>query len=130
MSPAIPFVDLVTPHVELEEELMAVVKKVFRTAGFIGGPMVEEFERDFATFCETKHCVGVSSGTDALRFALMAAGVKAGDTVITVPNTFIATAEAISQAGARPDFVDVDPRTYTMDPARLGEYLETQCELA
>ena len=130
MSHTIPFVDLVTPHVELEEELMAVVKKVLRTAGFIGGPMVEEFERDFATFCETKHCVGVSSGTDALRFALMAAGVKAGDTVITVPNTFIATAEAISQAGARPDFVDVDPRTYTMDPARLGEYLETQCELA
>jgi dTDP-4-amino-4,6-dideoxygalactose transaminase len=130
MSHAIPFVDLVTPHVELEEELMAVVKKVFRTAGFIGGPMVEEFERDFATFCETKHCVGVSSGTDALRFALMAAGVKAGDTVITVPNTFIATAEAISQAGARPDFVDVDPRTYNMDPTRLREYLETQCELA
>jgi dTDP-4-amino-4,6-dideoxygalactose transaminase len=130
MSHTIPFVDLVTPHVELEEELMAVVKKVLRTAGFIGGPMVEEFERDFATFCETKHCVGVSSGTDALRFALMAAGVKAGDTVITVPNTFIATAEAISQAGARPDFVDVHPRTYTMDPARLGEYLETQCELA
>jgi dTDP-4-amino-4,6-dideoxygalactose transaminase len=125
----IPFVDLVSPHVELEEELMAVVRKALRTAGFIGGPMVEEFEREFAKFCDVPYCVGVSSGTDALRFALMAAGVSPGDSVVTVPNTFIATTEAISQAGARPEFVDIDPRTYNLDPLKLREYLETGCEL-
>jgi dTDP-4-amino-4,6-dideoxygalactose transaminase len=125
----IPFVDLVTSHVELEEELMAVVKKALRTAGFIGGPMVEKFERDFARFCDVKYCVGVNSGTDALRFALVAAGVKPGDTVVTVPNTFIATTEAISQAGARPEFVDIDPRTSNMDPSKLRQYLETRCDL-
>jgi dTDP-4-amino-4,6-dideoxygalactose transaminase len=124
----IPFVDLVSPHVELEEELVAVVKKALRTAGFIGGPMVEEFEREFAKFCDVPYCVGVNSGTDALRFALMAAGVSPGDSVITVPNTFIATSEAISQAGARPEFVDIDPRTYNLDPFKLLVYLETGCD--
>ena len=89
--------------------------------------MVEQFERDFAAFCDAEHCVGVSNGTDALRFALIAAGIKPGDTVVTVPNTFIATTEAISQAGARPDFVDIDERTYNMDPEKLREYLEVQC---
>ncbi|MGD1102897.1 MAG: DegT/DnrJ/EryC1/StrS family aminotransferase, partial [Terriglobia bacterium] len=69
--------DIVSPHVELEEELVAVVKKALRTEGFIGGPMVEEFEQEFAKFCDVPYCVGVSSGTDALRFALMAAGVEA-----------------------------------------------------
>ena len=123
----VPFLDLVTPHVELEEELVAVFRKAIRTAGFIGGPMVDGLERDFAEFCGTRHCVGVNSGTDALRFALMAAGVQEGDLVVTVPNTFIATTEAISQAGARPDFVDVDPRTYTMDPQKLRTFLETKC---
>lgn len=123
----IPFLDLVTPHVELERELLDVVRTALGTAGFIGGPMLERFEQEFAAFCEVPHCVGAANGTDALRFALMAAGVRPGDTVITVPNTFIATTEAISQAGARPDFVDADPRTYNMNPARLREYLETRC---
>ncbi len=125
----IPFVDLATPHRELEGELVAVLRDVLRTAGFIGGPMVEGFEEDFAKFCDAQFCIGVSSGTDALRFALTAAGVKTGDLVLTVPLTFIATTEAISQAGARIDFVDVDPRTYTMDPDKLRQYLETQCSL-
>src|SRR5438132_986510 len=96
----IPFLDLVTPHLELEEELVSVFRSALKTAGFVGGRMVEDFERDFAQFCGTQHCVGVGSGTDALRFALIAAGVQPGDTVVTVPNTFIATTEAISQAGA------------------------------
>src|SRR5262245_25146151 len=100
----IPFLDLVTQHIELQDELTAVFTKSITTAGFIGGPMVEGFEKDFAAFCDTAHSVAVSSGTDALRFALMAAGVKQGDTVLTVANTFIATTEAISQAGGRPDF--------------------------
>src|SRR5258708_5730655 len=99
----IPFLDLVTPHRELEEELVSVFRTVLKTAGFVGGPIVEDFEREFAEFCDTQYCVGVSSGTDALRFALMAAGVALGDIVVTVPNTFIATGEAISQAGAHPD---------------------------
>jgi dTDP-4-amino-4,6-dideoxygalactose transaminase len=91
--------------------------------------MVENFEKAFAAFCGTQHAVAVNSGTDALRFALMAAGVKAGDVVVTVPHTFIATTEAISQAGALPEFVDIDERTYNMDPEKLRQYFEAQCTL-
>src|SRR5437762_11222496 len=123
----IPLVDLVTPHQELEDELVSVFKMALKTAGFIGGPVVEAFEREFAEFCEAQCCVGVGSGTDALRFALIAAGVQPGDTVVTVPNTFIATTEAISQAGARPDFVDIHELTYTLDPHALRVYLEAEC---
>ena len=123
----IPFLDLVTVHRELQDDLVEVVKVALDSAGFIGGPMVQGFEQEFAQFCEARYCVGVGSGTDALRFALTAAGVKSGDIVVTVPNTFIATTEAISQAGASPDFVDIDPQTYAMDPGRLREYLEQQC---
>jgi dTDP-4-amino-4,6-dideoxygalactose transaminase len=122
----IPFLDLITPHLELEEELVWVFRGILETAGFVGGPLVESFEKEFAEFCEAQYCVGVASGTDALRFALIGAGVNSGDTVLTVPNTFIATAEAISQAGGRPDFVEVDERTYNMDPRKLQEYLETR----
>jgi dTDP-4-amino-4,6-dideoxygalactose transaminase len=125
----IPFLDLVTPHQELEQELTAVFQKVLQTASFVGGPMVEIFENEFAKFCGAKHCVGVASGTDAVRFALTAAGVQPGDIVVTVPHTFIATTEAISQAGARPDFVDIDQQTYSMDVANLREYLERECYL-
>lgn len=123
----IPFLDLVTPHKELEEELVAAFRAALSTAGFIGGPAVEGFEKEFAAFCSSKYSVAVNSGTDALRFALIAAGVKAGDVVVTVPNTFIATTEAISQTGATPEFVDVDERTYNMSPAKLREYLESGC---
>ena len=123
----IPFVDLVTPHKELENELLDVFKSALHAAAFIGGPAVEGFERDFAQFCGTRFCIGVNSGTDALRFALIAAGVQHGDIVLTAPLTFIATTEAITQAGARADFVDIDPHTYTMDPERLKEYVERQC---
>jgi dTDP-4-amino-4,6-dideoxygalactose transaminase len=125
---SIPFLDLVTPHVEMEQELTAVFHKVLRTAGFIGGPMVEDFEKAFAAFCGASHSIAISSGTDALRFALMASGVQPGDVVVTVPHTFIATTEAISQAGALPEFVDIDERTYNMDPEKLREYLEQQCD--
>ena len=124
---SIPFLDLVTPHVELEQELTQVFQQAIRTAGFIGGPAVENFEKAFADFCDTKQCVAVNSGTDALRFALTAAGVQHGDVVVTVPHTFIATTEAISQAGALPEFVDIDEKTYNMDPEKLLEYLEKKC---
>ncbi len=122
----VPFLDLITPHSELEDELISVFRDALRSGRFIGGPMVEEFEGEFARYCDTKHCVGVSSGTDALRFALIAAGVGEGDIVITVPNTFIATTEAITQAGARVAFVDIDPETYNMDPDKLEDYLKTR----
>jgi dTDP-4-amino-4,6-dideoxygalactose transaminase len=123
----IPFMDLITPHHELKEELSSVFQRALATASFIGGPAVEEFERAFAEFCRVRHCIGVGSGTDALRFALIAAGIQPGDVVVTVPNTFIATTEAISQAGALVEFVDIDERTYNMDPERLKEYLEVEC---
>lgn len=126
-NPNILFLDLVAPHRELEAELVEVFRTALTRGAFIGGPMVEEFENEFARFCETSHCVGVSSGTDALRFALIAAGVGPDQIVITVPHTFIATTEAISQAGAWPDFVDVDPRTCNLDVEKLREYLQTRC---
>ena len=123
----IPFLDLVTPHVEMEEELTGVFRKALQTAGFIGGPMVEEFEASFAEFCGVDHAIAVSSGTDALRFALIACGILHGDVVVTVPHTFIATTEAISQAGALPEFVDIDEQSYNMSVEKLREYLEEQC---
>ncbi len=121
---SIPFLDLVTPHRELEEELVAAFREALRGASFIGGPQVEGFEQEFAAYCGTKYCVGVANGTDAVRFALMAAGVGRGDSVITVSHTFIATVEAISQAGAETEFVDIDERTYCMSPQALRDYLE------
>jgi dTDP-4-amino-4,6-dideoxygalactose transaminase len=125
---AIPFLDLVSPHLDLEDELVAVFRDALKTGKFIGGSAVEEFERDYAHFCQARYCIGVGSGTDALRFALIAAGVKQGGMVITAPNTFIATTEAISQAGASIDYVDIDERTYNMDTAKLRDYLETKCK--
>lgn len=120
----IPFLDLVSPHRELEDELLAASRTAIRSAHFIGGPEVEGFEREFAAYCGAKFCVGVASGTDAVRFALMAAGVRPGDAVVTVANTFIATVEGISQAGADTEFVDIDERTYNMSPHSLRAYLE------
>jgi dTDP-4-amino-4,6-dideoxygalactose transaminase len=122
----IPFVDLAAPHQELEEELMDAIRGVVRSSTFIGGPVLEQFEREFADFCGVDHCVGVSSGTDALRFALMAAGIGKGDIVVTVANTFVATVEAILQAGAIPQFVDVNPYTFNMSVDALREYLKGQ----
>lgn len=123
----IPFLDLVTPHLDLEPELTEVFRQALRTAGFIGGSVVEEFEKAFAVFCGANHSIAVSSGTDALRFALMACGVRPGDVVLTVPHTFIATTEAISQAGATPEFIDIDGDTYNLSVEMLRQFLEEQC---
>jgi dTDP-4-amino-4,6-dideoxygalactose transaminase/acetyltransferase-like isoleucine patch superfamily enzyme len=128
VSEPIPFLDLITPHLELEHELTGVFRQALHTAGFVGGAVVEDFEKAFAAFCGVSDCVAVSSGTDALRFALIASGVKPDDVVVTVPNTFIATTEAISQAGALPEFVDIDEHTYNLSPAMLQQYLEKQCK--
>ncbi|HJZ74849.1 MAG TPA: DegT/DnrJ/EryC1/StrS family aminotransferase [Vicinamibacterales bacterium] len=119
----VPFLDLVTPHRELEAELVEAFRQALRVAAFIGGPEVEAFEREFATYCGTRYCVGVANGTDAVRFALMASGVGRGDAVVTVSHTFIATVEAIGQAGAHAEFVDIDERTYCMSPDALADYL-------
>jgi dTDP-4-amino-4,6-dideoxygalactose transaminase len=124
---SIPFLDLVTPHLELEHELIEVFRQAIRTADFIGGPTVEKFEKAFATFCGVSHSIAVSSGTDALRFAIIASGIQPGDVVLTVPHTFIATTEAISQAGAIPEFVDIDERTYNMSVKMLQQFLEEKC---
>lgn len=125
----VPFLDLVTPHVELQEELVLGFRKALHSAAFIGGPLVEQFEQNFARFCDARHCVGVGSGTDALRFALMACGIRPGDVVLTSPHTFIATTEAISQTGALPEFVDIDEATYNISAPKLREYLSTKCTL-
>jgi dTDP-4-amino-4,6-dideoxygalactose transaminase len=125
----IPFLDLVAPHFELEEELVAVFRTALRRAAFIGGPGLEAFERNFADFCETKLAVGVSNGTDALKFALLAAGIGSGDVVITVPNTFAATVEAILQTGAQPEFIDIEAHTFNMDVQQLEKHLDNQCEI-
>ena len=123
----IPFLDLISPHRELEDELVSTFRQGLRTAAFVGGPAVESFEEAFAAFSNASHAVAVSSGTDALRFAILACGIEAGDVVLTVPNTFIATAEAISQARALPEFVDVDEQTYNMSVQMLERFLEKQC---
>jgi len=121
----IPFLDLVTPHRELEEELVAAFREALRSAAFIGGAQVDNFEKEFAAFCGSKYCVGVANGTDAVRFALMASGVGKGDAVVTVSHTFIATVEAISQAGADTEFVDIDERTFCMSAEALSTYLKS-----
>ena len=120
----VPFLDLKTQYKQIEHEVLPMVTEAMTNGAFIGGPQVLGFEKEFAEFCESKYCAGLNSGTDALRFALMAVGVGPGDEVITVPNTFIATTEAISQAGATPVFVDIDERTYNMDPQKLEAYLD------
>jgi len=117
----IPLVDLVAQHRGLAEELGCALRDALATGAFIGGPEVAAFESEFAAFVGAGDCAGVASGTDALRFAYMAQGVRSGDEVITVPNTFIATTEALTQAGATIRFADVDERTLTLDPAALEE---------
>ena len=119
----VPFLDLVTPHRELEEELVEEYRRALRAAAFVGGSQVDAFEREFAAYCGARYCVGVGSGTDAVRFALMASDVGEGDAVVTVAHTFVATVEAIGQAGADAEFVDIDERTCCMSPDALDDYL-------
>lgn len=116
---SVPFLNLKAQHQALKAEILAAVSEVLDSAAFAGGPYVAKFEEEFAAYCTTKHAVGVGNGTDALWFALLALGVGPGDEVITVPNTFIATAEAITYCGAKPVFVDIDEETYNMNPALL-----------
>ncbi len=115
----VPFLDLKAQYQTIKDDVRRAMDQVMEQTAFAGGPFVKKFEEEFAAYCQASCCAAVGNGTDALWLALLGLGVKAGDEVITVPNTFIATAEAISLAGARPVFVDIDERTHTMDPARL-----------
>ncbi len=115
----VPFLDLRAHHTPIRDEVMAAIGQVVDANAFAGGPFVAKFEEDFAAYCGTQFAVGVGNGTDALWAALFALGVKPGDEVITVPMTFMATAEAITYIGAKPVFVDIDPRSYTLDPTKL-----------
>jgi len=118
-SPKVPFLDLKEHHTRIRAEVMAAMGEVIDANAFAGGPFVARFEEAYARFCGTRFCAGVANGTDSLWLSLLAAGIGQGDEVITVPMTFMATAEAITYAGARPVFVDIEPRTFTMDPALL-----------
>jgi dTDP-4-amino-4,6-dideoxygalactose transaminase len=115
----IPFVDLKSLHNEIKDELRDVFDRVLNESSFVLGPEVQRFEQEFAAYVGTKHCVALNNGTSALQLALASLDIGPGDEVITVPHTFIATAEAISAVGARPVFVDIDPVSFNMDPALL-----------
>jgi dTDP-4-amino-4,6-dideoxygalactose transaminase len=125
----VPFLDLKSEYVELRDEILPALDRVCQASAFVQGPEVEAFEKEFAEFCGTKHCVALSSGTAALHLGLLALGVQPGDEVITTPNTFLATAEAISYCGAQPVLVDIDPATANID-ANLIERAVTGCTRA
>ena len=115
------FVAIAEQYQQLKPQIDAAIARVIARSAFIGGAELDEFERWFAEYCGVPHAVGVGSGTAAIELALRAVGVGSGDEVITAANTFIATAAAISAVGARPVFVDVDERTFNLDPARLAD---------
>jgi dTDP-4-amino-4,6-dideoxygalactose transaminase len=123
----VPFLDLKAQYESIKDEIGDALQQVLEKCAFAGGPFVQEFEENFARFCKCDRAIGVGNGTEALWLALIALGVGPGDEVITVPNTFIATAEAISFCGATPVFVDIDEKTYTMNPNKLNDFLEQKC---
>lgn len=117
----VPFVDLKAQYHSIKSEIDSAVGAVIAQSAFVGGTFVKEFEEAFARYCGVGHCVGVANGTDAIAVALKTLGVEPGDEVITAANTFIATSEAVTMAGARVVFVDIDPRTCNIDVARIEE---------
>jgi dTDP-4-amino-4,6-dideoxygalactose transaminase len=119
----VPFLDLKAHHAPLLDEFDLAIREVIESSAFAGGPFVERFEEEFAAYCHSPYAIGVGNGTDALWLALLALGIGAGDEVITVPNTFMATAEAITYCKARPVFVDVDENTFTMNATELKKAL-------
>ena len=119
MEIEVPFLDLKAQHAPLRDQFDCVIAKVIDSGAFAGGPFVTKFEDEFAAFCASEHAIGLGSGTEAIWLPLLALGVGPGDEVITVPTTFMATAEAISYCGAKPVFVDIDERTYTIDPKKI-----------
>jgi dTDP-4-amino-4,6-dideoxygalactose transaminase len=122
----VPFLDLTRQYKKIKEEILSATQRVYEKGRFILGEEVSTFEKEFSHYCGVRYGVGVGSGTDALYLALKTAGIGEGDEVVTVANSFIATALAISFTGATPLFVDIDPKTYTMDPNRLELLLKRQ----
>jgi dTDP-4-amino-4,6-dideoxygalactose transaminase len=122
----IPLIDLKAQHRSIQKEVREAIDRVLETCEFALGSEVAAFETEFANYCGARYGVGVNSGTSALHLALLAAGIGAGDEVITVPFTFVATVAAILYSGARPVFVDIDPRCYTMDVARIEGAITTR----
>lgn len=120
----VPFIDLTRQYKEIEEEILSATRRVFEKGRFILGEEVSTFEEEFARYCGVRYGVGVNSGTDAIYLALKAAGVGEGDEVVTVANSFIASALAISFTGAKPIFVDIEPETYNLDPDALEALLK------
>jgi dTDP-4-amino-4,6-dideoxygalactose transaminase len=123
----IPFVDLRAQHDEVRSQIEAAISDIIDRSSFIGGSYVANFEREFADYIGVQEAVAVANGTDALWLALIASGIGGGDAVITVPNTFIATVEAITRSGARPLFVDIDLQTSNLDVHALQNFLEADC---
>ena len=119
----VPFLDLKAHHAPLLEKFDRAIREVIESNAFAGGPFVERFEKEFAAYCGSKYAIGVGNGTDALWLTLLALGIGEGDEVITVPNTFFATVEAITYCRAQPVFVDVHQDTFTLDPAELESSL-------
>jgi dTDP-4-amino-4,6-dideoxygalactose transaminase len=115
----VPFLDLKAQYDSIKDEVVAAIQQVLDKTAFAGGPFVAQFEKEFSAFCQSQYAIGVGSGTDALWVTLLALGISPGDEVITVPNTFIATAEAISYCGAKAVFIDVEEKTYNMNPDLL-----------
>lgn len=115
----VPFVDLKAQYDSIREEIVDAILRVVEDTAFVGGKYVERFEEEYAAYCNRKYAVGVSSGTSALQLALIALGIERGDEVITAANTFIATAEAITHAGAKVKLVDIDPTSFTIDPSKI-----------
>ncbi len=126
MQIKVPFLDLQLHHAPYRDEFDRAIRDVIDRSAFAGGPFVADFEQDFATYCDCQQAIGVGSGTDALWLVLLACGVGPGDEVITVPSTFMATAEAITYVGATPVFVDVDEHTHTIDPNRIEAAITTR----
>jgi len=122
----VPFLDLKAHHDPIKDEVMKAIGEVVDRNAFAGGPYVASFEEAFAEYCQVDHAIGVGSGTESLWLALLAQGIAAGDEVITAPSTFIATAEAISFAGAKPVFVDIDEKTYNLDSNQLEAAITPQ----
>jgi dTDP-4-amino-4,6-dideoxygalactose transaminase len=117
----VPFVDLKAQYASIKDEIDSAIAAVIARSAFVGGPFVKEFENAFAAYCGAGHCIGVANGTDAIAIALRTLGVGPGDEVVTAANSFIATAEAITMAGARVVFVDIDPLTSNIDVTRIEE---------
>jgi dTDP-4-amino-4,6-dideoxygalactose transaminase len=122
----VPFLDLKAQYESIKDEINEAIKKVIDSCAFAGGPFVAEFEKEFAKFCGIRYSIGVGSGTEALWLTLLALGISQGDEVVTVPNTFIATVEAISFIGAKPVFIDIDEKTYTMNPELLEKAITSK----